>query len=86
MSERKDIVLVERKSNYTWVLTRVTELFDGANEYETIGRVVGENGMFYAELICWLETGHTYYRHDHAYSLMRGALKKIIDYVPPMKS
>lgn len=79
-------IQVVRRAAEEWEVTRVRPLYGDVWEYEVIGRVVGDGGLYYAELPVWSvgESGYTWRRQPRGYVLVRGALRSITS--PPTNS
>lgn len=76
-------IQVVRRGAEEWEVTRVRLLWDEVWEYEVIGRVVADGGLYYAERPEWRtgEQGYTWRRQSRGFQLPRGALRSITN--PP---
>jgi hypothetical protein len=72
-------IQVIRRGAENWELTRVDEIWKGAHEYETIGRVRRDGALYYVDLPDWKEETFTWKRQPRGYLIPRAAFKFIID-------
>ena len=72
-------IQVVRRGEATWELTRVGKVFDGAYEYELIGRVIRDGGFYYVELPQWQDVGYAWHRQPRAYQIAKGAMRALTE-------
>lgn len=63
----------------TWELTRVVKVFDGAYEYDLIGRVIRDGEFYYVELPQWQDVGYAWHRQPRGYQLAKGAMRALTE-------
>lgn len=73
-----------RESEVLWRVTRVREIWQGAYEYELLGRVVLESGLYWPERARYVSDGCKFDRGPRGYHLPVGAFKWLEQ--PPVQS
>lgn len=72
-------VQVVRRGESTWEITRVAKVFDGAYEYELIGRVILDGAFYYVELPQWQDVGYAWHRQPRGYQIAKGAMRALVE-------
>ena len=80
------MIQVLRRGTETWEVTRVTDLWKGAHEYESIGRVIRDpDGLYYYELPLWQDIGFAWDRPAQKGRLIPRPLFKLLEDGAPAK-